>query len=68
MNLLKIDLFDDEIFVFTPKGDLIQLPLKACPIDFAFQIHSQVGLSCLGAKVNHKVVRALDVTTNFNHP
>ena len=56
MNLLKIDLFDDEIFVFTPKGDLIQLPLKACPIDFAFQIHSQVGLSCLGAKVNHKVV------------
>jgi GTP pyrophosphokinase len=56
MNLLKIDLFDDEIFVFTPKGDLIQLPLNACPIDFAFQIHSQVGLSCLGAKVNHKVV------------
>ena len=56
MNLLKIDLFDDEIFVFTPKGDLIQLPLNACPIDFAFQIHTQVGLNCLGAKVNHKVI------------
>ena len=56
MNLLKIDLFDDEVFVFSPKGDLIQLPLKSCPIDFAFEIHTQVGLHCIGAKINHKIV------------
>ncbi len=56
MHLLKIDLFNDEIFVFTPRGDLIQLPAKATPIDFAFQVHTEVGLHCLGAKVNHKVV------------
>lgn len=56
MHLLKIDLFNDEIFVFTPKGDLIQLPMGATPIDFAFQVHSEVGFHCLGTKVNHKVV------------
>ncbi len=56
MNLLKIDMFDDEIFVFTPKGDLEKLPVKATPIDFAFQIHSEVGLHCLGCKINHKIV------------
>jgi GTP pyrophosphokinase len=56
MHLLKIDLFDNEIFVFTPNGDLIQLPLNATPVDFAFQIHTELGLHCIGAKVNHKVV------------
>ena len=56
MNLLKIDMFDDEIFVFTPKGDLEKLPVNATPIDFAFQIHSEVGLHCLGCKINHKIV------------
>ncbi|MBC8345908.1 MAG: bifunctional (p)ppGpp synthetase/guanosine-3',5'-bis(diphosphate) 3'-pyrophosphohydrolase [Candidatus Marinimicrobia bacterium] len=56
MHLLKIDLFGDEIFVFTPKGDLVQLPRKASPLDFAYNVHSEVGHSCLGAKVNHKVV------------
>ncbi len=56
MNLLKIDLFNDEIFVFTPKGDLIQLPVKSTPIDFAFRVHSEVGMRCLGAKVNHTIV------------
>ncbi len=56
MHLLKIDLFENEIFVFSPKGDLIQLPVNATPIDFAFQIHTQVGLHCMGAKINHKVV------------
>lgn len=56
MHLLKIDLFNDEIFVFTPKGDLVQLPVGATPIDFAFQVHSEVGFHCLGTKVNHKVV------------
>ena len=56
MNLLKIDMFDDEIFVFTPKGDLQKLPVNSTPIDFAFQIHTEVGLHCLGCKVNHKIV------------
>ncbi len=56
MNLLKIDLFSDEIFVFTPNGDLQQLPVNSTPIDFAFQVHTEVGLHCLGAKVNHNIV------------
>ena len=56
MNLLKIDLFNDEIFVFTPDGDLVQLPVNSTPIDFAFSVHTEVGLHCIGAKVDHKVV------------
>jgi len=56
MDLLKIDLFDGEIYVFTPAGDLIQLPIGSTPVDFAFQVHTQVGLHCLGAKVNHQLV------------
>lgn len=56
MHLLKIDLFDNEIFVFTPEGDLIQLPIGSTPVDFAFRIHSELGLHCIGGKVNHKVV------------
>ncbi len=56
MDLLKIDLFDGEIYVFTPTGDLIQLPIGSTPVDFAFQVHTQIGMHCLGAKVNHKLV------------
>ena len=56
MDLLKIDLFDGEIYVFTPAGDLIQLPIGSTPVDFAFQVHTQVGMHCLGAKVNHQLV------------
>jgi len=56
MHMLKIDLFGDEIFVFTPKGDLVQLPVKSSPIDFAYHVHTEVGQTCLGAKINHKVV------------
>ena len=56
MHLLKIDLFGDEIFVFTPKGDLVQLPIKSSPVDFAYHVHTEVGQTCLGAKINHKVV------------
>jgi len=56
MNLLKIDLFKDEIFVFTPNGDLQQLPIDATPIDFAFHVHTEIGLHCLGAKVNQRIV------------
>lgn len=52
----KMNLFSDEIFIFTPKGALLQLPLGATALDFAFEIHTDVGASCIGAKVNHKLV------------
>lgn len=52
----KMNLFSDEIFIFTPKGTLIQLPYNATALDFAFEIHSDLGASCIGAKVNHKLV------------
>ncbi len=55
MHLLKIDLFNDVIFVLTPAGDLIQLPAGSTPIDFAFYVHTEVGLHCMGAKVNKKI-------------
>ena len=56
LDLLKIDLYEDEIFVFSPKGDLFQLKSESTPIDFAFHVHSQVGFNCITAKVNGKIV------------
>ncbi len=56
LDLLKIDLYEDEIFVFSPKGDLFQLKAESTPIDFAFHVHSQVGFNCITAKVNGKIV------------
>ena len=54
MKNMKMDIYDKEVFVFTPKGDLYKLPLGASVLDFAFNIHSKLGCSCTGAKVNGK--------------
>jgi len=56
MEGFKIDLFSDEVFVFTPKGEVINLPLDATPIDFAYRIHTDIGHRCMGAKVNGRMV------------
>jgi GTP pyrophosphokinase len=55
MEFLKMDLFQGEFFVFTPKGEVKQLPVGATAIDFAFSVHSQVGMHCAGAKVNGRI-------------
>ncbi|MCB4821478.1 bifunctional (p)ppGpp synthetase/guanosine-3',5'-bis(diphosphate) 3'-pyrophosphohydrolase [Roseicella sp. GB24] len=52
----KLELHRDQVFCFSPKGDLIELPRGATPVDFAYEVHSQVGDSCVGAKVNGKIV------------
>lgn len=52
----KLNLFSDEIFVFTPKGDLKSLPARSTALDFAYSIHTQIGNKCIGAKVNHRLV------------
>mgnify|MGYP006270037949 FL=1 len=56
MEGLKADLVQDELFVFTPKGDVIPLPLNSTPIDFAYAVHTEVGHACVGAKVNGRLV------------
>ena len=56
MQSLKMDLFKDEVYVYTPRGDVKELPEGATPLDFAFQIHSKVGAHCAGAKINDRLM------------
>lgn len=56
MEALRVDVFNDEVFVFTPKGDVINLPVGSTPLDFAYRIHTDIGNRCVGAKVNGKIV------------
>lgn len=64
MESLKIDLFADTVFVFTPKGDVVELPADSCPIDFAYRVHTDVGHRCVGAKINGRIVPLETKLTN----
>jgi GTP pyrophosphokinase len=76
MEMLKIDLFPEEVYVFTPRGDVKSFPRGATPIDFAYSIHTEIGLRCVGAKVNNRMVPlkyqlhngdVVEILTNPNH-
>ena len=64
VNALKLDVFSGEVFVFTPKGDVVKLPIGSVPLDFAYRVHTDVGHHCVGAKVNGKIV-PLDYTLQY---
>jgi len=64
---LKIDLFPDEVYVFTPNGDIKKLPRGATVIDFAYEVHTDIGKRCAGARVNHQIVPMRTVLRNGDH-
>jgi RelA/SpoT family (p)ppGpp synthetase len=67
LDHLKIDLFPDEVYVFTPNGDIRKLPRGATVIDFAYDVHTDIGMRCVGAKVNHVLVPLRTVLRNGDH-
>lgn len=64
MESLKLDLFEDEVFVFTPKGRVINLPRGSTPIDFAYQVHTDIGHNCIGVKINGRMVPIESILEN----
>ncbi len=56
MDALKEDVFNSQVYVFTPKGDVIELPAESTPIDFAYRVHTNVGNKCVGAKIDGRIV------------
>ncbi len=64
LDTLKVDLFQEEIFVFTPRGDVVKLRTGSTPVDFAFEVHSEVGFHCIGAKINGRIVPLNTILTN----
>jgi RelA/SpoT family (p)ppGpp synthetase len=67
LDHLKVDLFPDEVYVFTPNGDIRKLPRGATVIDFAYDVHTDIGTQCIGAKVNHVLVPLRTVLRNGDH-
>jgi GTP pyrophosphokinase len=76
LEALKLDLFSESIFVFTPKGDIIELPKDSTPVDFAYAVHTDIGNKCIGARVNDKFVNLkstlkngdiIEIITSKNH-
>lgn len=64
LDTVKMDLFEDEVFVFSPRGDVYDLPTGSCPIDFAYRIHTDIGHRCVGARINDRIVPLNTVLKN----